>query len=75
MQRNRLLGVVAIAALAGVAACGGNDTGADSANVANVDTVVQQDTTTMQVPVTVPDSQAVVTTVDTSKDTVDIGSH
>jgi hypothetical protein len=75
MQRNRLLGVVAIALLVGVAACSGNDTGADSANVADVDTIVQQDTTTAEVPVTVPDSQAVVTTVDTSKDTVDIGSH
>ena len=79
MLRSRLLGVAAVVGLVGLAACGGNDdnaaAGADSSNVASVDTTVTQDTITEKVPVTVPDSQAVVTQVDTSKDTVDIGGH
>ncbi|HET7322171.1 MAG TPA: hypothetical protein VFI96_06725 [Longimicrobiaceae bacterium] len=73
MLRNRLLGAVAVAGLIGLTACAGDETPADDADVVAADTMIEPDTTTVEVPVTVPDTTVAVTTVDTSTDTVDIG--
>ena len=72
MRRNASTLLIAFVALAGLAACGDND--ADVGDNAQVtDTLISQDTTTVEMPVTVPDTAAVITSVDTAKDTVDIG--
>jgi hypothetical protein len=67
-MRNRLAGIVAMVAVMGLAAC--NKDAGDNAVV--TDTVVTQDSVTREVQVPVQDTQAVVTSVDTTQDTVDI---
>jgi hypothetical protein len=69
MSMNRLCGTLALAAVAALAACSNTDAGDDAAVT---DTLVTQDTVTREVEVAVPDTQAVVTDVDTTQDTVDI---
>ena len=69
MPRNRLLCTLAVLAVVGAAACN-NDAGNREGEV--TDTLVTTDTVTQEVQVAVPDTQAVVTSVDTTVDTVDI---
>lgn len=70
MHRNRLYCTLALLALVGVTACKSDAGNANNSQV--TDTLVTTDTVTQQVQVPVQDTQAVVTTVDTTKDTVDI---
>jgi hypothetical protein len=70
MQRNRLYCTLALLAVVGATACKSDADKADNGQV--TDTLVTTDTVTQQVQVPVQDTQAVVTTVDTTKDTVDI---
>jgi ABC-type Fe3+-hydroxamate transport system substrate-binding protein len=70
MQRNRLYCTLALLALVGVTACKSDAGSADNAQV--TDTLVTTDSVTQEVQVPVQDTQAVVTSVDTTQDTVDI---
>lgn len=75
MLRNRLYATLAVFALAGVAACGGEEEPAAGGDAVVTDTLVGTETVTQEVQVQVPDSQAVVTDIDTAKDTVDINQR
>ena len=68
MPRNRLFCTLAVLAVVGAAACNK----ADNQEGAVTDTLITTDTVTQKVEVAVPDTQAVITSVDTTVDTVDI---
>jgi hypothetical protein len=70
MHRNRLYCTLAVLAIVGTTACKKDAGNANNSQV--TDTLVTTDTVTQQVQVPVQDTQAVVTTVDTTKDTVNI---
>ncbi len=70
MHRNRLFSAFAVLAIIGVAACGDK---ANEDNGAVTDTLVTTDSVTQEVQVPVQDTQAVITDVDTTRDTVPIG--
>ena len=71
MLRNRLFGTVAVLAIVGVAACSGDKANEDTGAV--TDTLITTDTVTQEVQVPVQDTQAVITDVDTTRDTVPLG--
>lgn len=71
MLGNQLKALVAVFAVVGLAACGGDDTATTDGMV--TDTLIEQEQTTVEVPTVVPDTSVVVTDVDTTRDTVDIG--
>ena len=70
MPRNRLFCTLAVLAIVGVSACKKDAGNEDTGQV--TDTLVTADTVTQEIQTTVPDSQEVITDVDTTKDTVDI---
>lgn len=67
MLSNRLLSAFAVVALAGLAACGGEEVEPDAMVT---DTIVTPEV--VEVPVTVPDTQVITTDVDVDVDTVDV---
>lgn len=70
MHRNRLFCTVAAFAIFGLAACSSDSANQDDGAV--TDTLVTMDTVTQEVQVPVQDTQAVITDVDTTTDTVSI---
>jgi hypothetical protein len=70
MLRNRLFGTFAVLAIVGLAACSGDNANEDTGAV--TDTLVTTDSVTQEVQVPVQDTQAVITDVDTTRDTVPI---
>lgn len=67
-MKTRIFSIVAVAALVGVAACGG-DEGGETEQVTS-DTTAVQGMDTMQAPVVVPTTDSVVTTTTVTTDTM-----